>query len=68
MTAVAIVANDFSLSAFPRACTGRIKASDKSGKRNAIQTAAQPEAKKPAANTPGGLQLRVKSANIRVVC
>jgi hypothetical protein len=68
MTAVTPVSNEFGPSVFPRAYSGRIEASDKSGKRSAIQTAAQPEAEKGASNTPGDLQFRVKSANIRVVC
>ena len=46
--------------------SGRRKPSDKSGKRTAIQTAAQPDAKKPASNMLSDLQFRVKSANIRV--
>jgi hypothetical protein len=57
--------NGFSPSVFlcPKLAGGQ--APDKSGKRNAIQTPAQPEVKKPVTNALIDLQSGVKSANIR---
>jgi hypothetical protein len=46
---------------------GGAKAPDKSGKRSAIQTAAQPGGKKGPRKLPNRLQFYVKWANIRLV-